>query len=103
MSLKWITVLPVDEVPAGSYQVVTVNFLSILVGNSQGNYFALENICSHDGGELDGGDLEGEEVICPRHGAGFCVKTGAVTRPPAYEEIRRFPVRVEQGEIQVQV
>lgn len=103
MSVQWFSVLRADQVQEGSYQVVFVNFISILVGKNQGTYFALENICSHDGNELEGGELQGEEVICPRHGAGFCIKTGDVTRPPACEGIRRFPLRVEHGEIQIAI
>jgi 3-phenylpropionate/trans-cinnamate dioxygenase ferredoxin component len=103
MDTPWITVIRANAVSPGSYQLVIVDGISIVVGNSNGYYFALENTCTHDGGELTGGELEGEEMICPRHGAGFCIKTGAVTRPPAYEDIRRFPVRIQDGEVQIQV
>jgi 3-phenylpropionate/trans-cinnamate dioxygenase ferredoxin subunit len=103
MEKSWIAVIRASIVAPGSYQAVTVEGMPIVIGNSNGYYFALENTCTHDGGELTGGELEGEEMICPRHGAGFCIKTGAVTRPPAYEAIRRFPVRIQDGEIQIQV
>jgi 3-phenylpropionate/trans-cinnamate dioxygenase ferredoxin subunit len=103
MSLSWISVLPITDVPSGTYRVVTVNFISIIIAHNNGAYFAVENMCTHDGGELEGGELEGEEIICPRHGAGFCMKTGAVTRPPAYEGIRSFPVRVVENTIQIQI
>ena len=43
----------------------------------------------------------GDEIICPRHGARFCVKTGAVKCAPAYEDIATFPIRIEQGRLQV--
>lgn len=55
----------------------------------------------HDGGQLTGGIVEGEEIICPRHGAGFCIRTGAALSAPAYEPTVKFLVRVENGEIQV--
>lgn len=103
MSTPWINVLPVSEVPSRGYKVVTVSFISILIGNSESGYFAIENMCTHDGGDLEGGPLEGEEIVCPRHGAGFCLKTGKVTRAPAYEDIRAFPLRIENGYIQIQV
>jgi nitrite reductase/ring-hydroxylating ferredoxin subunit len=47
------------------------------------------------------GTLEGDQIICPRHGAHFCIKTGEALTPPAYEPIVTFPVRVENGIVQV--
>jgi 3-phenylpropionate/trans-cinnamate dioxygenase ferredoxin subunit len=66
-----------------------------------GQCYAIADVCSHDGGEIASGIVEGDEIVCPRHGARFCIKTGAVTAPPAYEDIDCFPVRIEQGKIQV--
>jgi 3-phenylpropionate/trans-cinnamate dioxygenase ferredoxin component len=103
MSASWTSIISADQLPSGHYKVVTINCISIVIGNSNGKYFALENLCTHDGGELSGGEIEGEEFICPRHGAGFCIKTGVVTRPPAYENIRRFPVRIQGSDIQIQI
>ncbi|MDH3768790.1 MAG: ferredoxin, partial [Gammaproteobacteria bacterium] len=51
--------------------------------------------------ELTGGPIEGDEIICPRHGARFCLRTGAALTPPAYDDVTVFPVRVENGRIQV--
>jgi 3-phenylpropionate/trans-cinnamate dioxygenase ferredoxin component len=99
----WFSVTEVEKIQPGSYLVATVNDISLVVVNSHGRYFALENVCTHDGGELTGGVLEEEEIICPRHGAGFCIKTGAVTRAPAYEDIKSFPLRVREGYIEVQL
>ena len=58
------------------------------------------NLCSHDGAQLDGG-IEGEEIVCPRHGAHFSIKTGAALSAPAYEPIATFPVRTQGGAIQI--
>jgi 3-phenylpropionate/trans-cinnamate dioxygenase ferredoxin subunit len=103
MSNPWINVLSTQEVPAGTYKVIQVAFRSIIIVNNANRYFAIENLCTHDGGDLEGCSIEGEEIICPRHGAGFCMKTGEVTRPPAYESIQAFPIRVEGDHIQIQV
>src|SRR4051812_8817113 len=103
MSTPWITVLAKHEVPLDTYKIITAAFQSIIIVNNAGRYFAVENMCTHDGGDLEGCTIEGEEVICPRHGAGFCIKTGDVTRPPAYESIQSFPVRIEGDHIQVQI
>ena len=64
-------------------------------------FYAIEDVCTHDGGELAHGAVEDEAIICPRHGARFSIKTGAVLAPPAYEPVATFPVRVENGMVQV--
>ena len=53
------------------------------------------------GAEIASGELDGDEIICPRHGARFCVKTGAVKCAPAYEDIDTFPIHIENGRLQV--
>jgi 3-phenylpropionate/trans-cinnamate dioxygenase ferredoxin subunit len=58
-------------------------------------------VCTHDGGELAGGCVIGDEIECMRHGARFNIKTGAVTNPPAYEPTAKFPIRIENGVVQV--
>ena len=52
-------------------------------------------------GDLNGGEIEGSEVICPRHGGRFCLKTGAALCAPAFEDIDTYPVRVANGLVQV--
>ena len=66
-----------------------------------GKICAFENTCTHDGGSLEGGHLEGKEVVCPRHGARFDIETGAATRMPATESIEVYPVSIEGGEVLV--
>ncbi|MEE8196138.1 MAG: non-heme iron oxygenase ferredoxin subunit [Acidiferrobacterales bacterium] len=97
----WIEVAAVDEFPAGTSRVVDVDGAMVAVFNLDGEYYAIEDICTHDGGELASGDREGEEIVCPRHGARFNIRTGEVTAPPAYEAVATFPVRVRAGKIQV--
>ncbi|MBT6522881.1 MAG: Rieske 2Fe-2S domain-containing protein, partial [Methylococcales bacterium] len=63
--------------------------------------YALEDVCTHDGGDIASGQVEGDEIICPRHGARFCIKTGQVKSAPAYEDIESFPIRIEDGMVQV--
>ena len=55
----------------------------------------------HAGGKLTGGTIEGDEIVCPRHGARFSIRTGATLTAPAYEPVAKFPVRVENGVVQV--
>jgi len=73
----------------------------VAVFNLDGQFYAIEDVCTHDGGELASGTLEGDTIVCPRHGARFSVRTGEVLAPPAYEPVSVFPVRVESGRIQV--
>lgn len=97
----WITVAKVGEIALGEYRTVDADGTQIAVFNIDGEYHAIEDVCTHDGGPLTGGFVVNGEVICVRHGARFCVKTGEATCPPAYEATAKFPLRIEGGEIQV--
>ena len=97
----WITVATVNEIIADTPKVVDVDGTLIAVFNIDGEYYAIEDVCTHDGGLLTGGKIECDVIICPRHGARFCIKTGAALSPPAYEATTTFPVRVQGEEIQV--
>lgn len=97
----WQDVAPVEAIPPGSHQVVDVDGAQVAVFNLGGRFYAVEDLCTHDGGTLTGGAVDGEQIVCPRHGARFSIKTGAVLAPPAYEPIHSFPVRVEDGRVQV--
>ena len=92
----WTRVCAVTDLPPGSCKVVDVEDVMIAVFNLAGKYHAIEDICTHDGGELASGNLDGCEVICPRHGARFCIKTGEALTPPAYESVDVFPVKIEE-------
>jgi 3-phenylpropionate/trans-cinnamate dioxygenase ferredoxin component len=97
----WITVAPVDEIRPGEWRVVEADDAQIVVFNLGGEFYALEDVCTHDGGQLTGGHIEGDEIVCPRHGAHFCIRTGEALTAPAYEPTAKFPVRIEAGNVQV--
>jgi 3-phenylpropionate/trans-cinnamate dioxygenase ferredoxin component len=97
----WMTVARVGEIAPGEFLAVDIDDARVVVVNVEGEYYAIEDLCTHDGGQFDGGVLEGSEIICPRHGARFCVKTGKAVAGPAYDPTASFPVRVVDGEIQV--
>lgn len=97
----WVAVSKVGELAPGEFRTVDVDGARIAVFNFGGEYYAIEDVCTHDGGQLTGGVIEGDQVVCPRHGARFCIKTGAALSAPAYEPTAKFPVRLENGEIQV--
>lgn len=95
----WIFVGTRSEMLPGEFKVVWDGETAIAVYNIDGDLYAIEDVCSHDGGELAGGEVHGFEVECPRHGARFDVRNGAVMCPPAYEPIASFPVHEVDGQI----
>jgi 3-phenylpropionate/trans-cinnamate dioxygenase ferredoxin subunit len=99
---EWVTVAGVSEIPPGEFKVVDVDDATVAIFNLDGEFYAIEDICTHDGGTLTGGMIDGEEIECPRHGARFNIKSGEVTAPPAYEGVYAFPLRVQDEVIQIQ-
>ena len=99
----WVDVAPADDFPAGSRQTVDVDDVPIIVFNLDGQYFAIEDVCTHDDGPLGEGQLEGCEIECPRHGARFDVRTGQVTRMPAAAPVESFATKVEDGRVFVEL
>jgi 3-phenylpropionate/trans-cinnamate dioxygenase ferredoxin subunit len=97
----WVAVAKVGEIAPGQWRTLDVDGAQIVVFNLSGKYFAIEDVCTHDGGQLTGGTLEGDQIVCPRHGARFCIRTGEALTAPAYEPVATLPVRVENGEVQV--
>jgi len=97
----WITVAGIGELAPGCPRVVDVQGTAVAIFNLDGEYHAIEDMCTHDGGELAGGKVVGGQIECVRHGARFCIRTGAALLGPAFAPVRKFPVRVEDGLIQV--
>jgi len=100
-----VTVCPVDELPPGEVKIVHDGTLAIGVFNVDGEYYAIEDRCSHDDGPLAEGDFEPDEgvAICPRHGSRFDVRTGRPLTLPAYLPVATFEVKVEDGLVKVVV
>jgi len=101
--VKFVEIAPASELPAGERMFVTFEDRSIVIFNIGGNLYAIADLCSHDNGPLGDGDLEGDEVICPRHGARFDIRTGKTMGLPAVVDIPAYPVRVVKGMIEVGV
>jgi 3-phenylpropionate/trans-cinnamate dioxygenase ferredoxin component len=93
----------VADVPSGSVRVFDVDGRSIALANLDGTFYAVDNVCTHDSGPLGEGRLWDGTVECPRHGARFDVKTGAVKALPAVRPVRTYPVQVEGDEVRVDV
>ena len=103
MNETYVRLARADTVPDGEVRVFDVGVERIALCNVKGSFYAIENTCTHDDGPLGEGTLDGAEVVCPRHGARFDVRSGAVTRMPAVQPVRTFPVRVEGTEIYVRI
>ncbi len=100
-AVKWIDAGPTAHLSDGQAITIPVGRRMIAVARSGDSYFAIEDICTHDGAALTGGAIEGTEIICPRHGARFCLRTGEALTPPAYEPVRVFETRIEGGHLWV--
>ena len=98
---QWIDAGPAASLGDGQTISIAVGRLMIAVARSGESYFAIEDVCTHDGAELTGGTIEGAEIICPRHGARFCLRTGEALTPPAYEPVRVYELKVEDGHLWV--
>lgn len=93
----WIKVASIEELPPGSYRVVAADDTDIAVFNLDNGFYAIEDVCTHDGGQLTGGECDGCEIICPRHGARFDIRTGEALTAPAYESTAVFPTKIDNG------
>ena len=96
-----MTVARVGEIPVGGVKVVRVGDQPVALFHLEDGYYAMDDLCTHDGGPLAEGTLEDHVIECPRHGARFDVRTGAVLRLPAVAPVPTYRVRVENEEIQV--
>jgi 3-phenylpropionate/trans-cinnamate dioxygenase ferredoxin component len=99
----WQRVASSGEIPPERVAVFQVGDHDVAVCNVGGAFYAVDDLCTHDGGALDQGELDGEEIECPRHGARFDVRTGAATQLPAFEPVETHAVRVEGDDILIGV
>lgn len=99
--MGFVTVARVGEIPPGGVKVVRLDDVPVAVFHVEGRYYALEDVCTHDGGPLAEGPLEDHVIECPRHGARFDVRDGAVLALPATAPVPTYEVRIEGDEIQV--
>ncbi len=102
-NIEFYEIVPASELPNGERLFVEIEGRLLVIFNIADQYFAIADICTHDGGPLGEGDVEGFNVICPRHGAEFDMRTGKAVKLPAVEDIPAYPIKVVDGVIQVGV
>ena len=99
--MQWFNVAAGNEIGEGEAMSVAAGSLIIALVRSDGLLYAIEDVCTHDGEALTGGGIEDRQIICPRHGARFCLRTGEALTPPAYEPVRVFETKLEDGRVWV--
>jgi 3-phenylpropionate/trans-cinnamate dioxygenase ferredoxin component len=98
---EFLQVIEAGEIPPGERIVVEVDGLPIAVFNVSGQYYAIGDVCTHDEGPLAEGELDGFQLICPRHGARFDIRTGKALTLPAFIDTPWYPVRVVDGWLEI--
>ena len=99
---KFVKVARVEDIAPVEKRIFEVDGTLVVVINLDGQFYAIEDVCTHDGGPLGEGRLEGAQIICPRHGARFDVRTGDALTLPAFEPVPTFEVKVEGGDVLVE-
>ena len=103
MGEPFARVAKAGEIPVGQFKEVQVSGKNLLVCHTEQGFYVIDDTCTHDGGPLGDGWLEGNEIECPRHGARFDVTTGKVLCLPAAVPIKSYPVEVEGDEVRVRI
>ncbi|MGB8204652.1 MAG: non-heme iron oxygenase ferredoxin subunit [Candidatus Baltobacteraceae bacterium] len=101
MALSQHPVAKKSAIPPGTARRVAVSGRGVLLCNVDGDIFAIEDVCTHDGGPLDQGELEGCRIMCPRHGAYFDVTSGAALTLPAVVPVETYRVLLDGDDIYV--
>jgi nitrite reductase/ring-hydroxylating ferredoxin subunit len=101
LSEDFVKVAQTKDIQPSTMKAVDLASERVCIVNVEGNYYAIGNVCTHVGGPLNEGTLEGHEVECPWHGSKFDVRTGEATKPPARQAVPKYEVKVEDNNILV--
>ena len=99
----FVKVAKTDEISPGHGKLVEAGGKKVALFNVEGAFYAIDDTCTHVGGPLSEGSLDGKEVTCPWHGAIYDVTSGEVLGPPAPQGVARYDVRVEGTDIEVEI
>ena len=103
----WFDVAPASEFGSGQSRLIDVDNVMVAVFNLDGDFYAIEDACSHDRSPMLSCGLNqddivfDDQIVCPRQGARFCIRSANALPPPAYEPVTTLPVRIENGMVQV--
>ncbi|MFQ5912940.1 MAG: Rieske (2Fe-2S) protein [Nitrospinota bacterium] len=100
---EFVKAAETSELSENSCKLVEVGDKKIALFRTEDGYCAIDDTCTHKGGPLSEGELEGNEVTCPWHGAAFDIKTGAALSPPASTGVTSYNVRVSGEDIEIEV
>ena len=98
---EFVPVAKVDGLPPGYIKALELNGVKIALANSDGTFYAVQDVCTHEAELLSGGELEGGSIICPWHSSIFDLKTGGVQMGPATDPLQTFEVKVEGNDVKV--
>ncbi|WKY48111.1 non-heme iron oxygenase ferredoxin subunit [Eubacteriaceae bacterium ES3] len=106
--MRYMKVVSIEELKPGTMKKFIIAETPILLSNLEGTYYAIDDTCPHMGGSLSAGKLEGQNVICPRHGSVFDVKTGSVVKsgkvlfiPAKVHNIKSYPIKIEGTDVMI--
>jgi len=99
--LEFVEIAPLNQLPPGERLFAEVGGRSIVIFNIAGKLFAIGDVCSHDNGPVGDGDIDDDEIICPRHGARFDLRSGKATSLPAIIDIPAYPLRINNDMIEL--
>jgi 3-phenylpropionate/trans-cinnamate dioxygenase ferredoxin subunit len=94
-------IVPAEDLPNGERLFLQIDDRPIVIFNIAGDFYAIGDVCTHDEGPLGEGEIEGWEIVCPRHGAHFDIRTGQAVVLPAVVDTPAYPVRVVNGQIEI--
>jgi nitrite reductase/ring-hydroxylating ferredoxin subunit len=100
---EFVKVATTNEIAAGQAKLVEHGGRRIAVFNIDGRFYAVDDTCTHRGGPLSEGFVQGDEVTCPWHGARFKVSSGEVLAPPASSGVTSYPTRVQGTDVEVEI
>ena len=100
-NLEYFPIMSLDDLIPGERVFIEVDDMSVVIFNIAGDVYAIEDRCTHDDGPLGEGELDGHEIVCPRHGARFDVRNGKALTLPAVEPTRYFPIRIIDNQIEI--
>jgi len=101
---RFVTVAHTGDVEPGSVRVVEIHGRSLCIGQTEdGEWGAIDNVCTHDGGTLGEGELDDSGVECPRHGGRFDLFTGRVLALPPVRAVNAYETDVVGDEVRVRL